>query len=182
MNKALTVGILVLLGLGSSFFIPEELIEAGYQSYSCDNKTVMLCWKLSGGKHTRCYDYIDKYGWINCKSGWKLYEQEIIGEEIKFPIELKPYKQGYKNVTNKSILVTLDKKRKGDYNYVWVNYTYEVDGINMIKERRIRLESGTNLTEDIERIRQVIDNDILMATKIKPKEETVRKMKGIIMK
>ena len=82
MNKKITIAMLVLLGIGSSFFIPEELTEQGYKFYDCNEENGMLCWKLSGGKHTWCYDNIEEpKSHTICSTGWTLYEQEIIGEE-----------------------------------------------------------------------------------------------------
>jgi len=83
MDKKLTIGIIVLLILGVSgttYFIAQDDIDAGYQAYSCDDK-VMLCWKLSGGSHTWCYDDVnDTKSHTTCGAGWELYKDIIIGE------------------------------------------------------------------------------------------------------
>ncbi len=87
----LTVGvIIVLLVSGISYFVSEDTAK-DYQVYNCDDLGIgMLCWKLSKPNaenfSTRCYWNISaSTRYKNCKSGWNLYEEEIIGEEYIEP-------------------------------------------------------------------------------------------------
>ena len=93
-NKVLlTAGVFILLAMsnGLTYYLSE-----GDTAYFCEDKNIVgICFKLSkvnsAGLQTRCYyneSAPTKYK--NCKSGWDLFEEAIIGFEL--------------NDTNESIL------------------------------------------------------------------------------
>ena len=99
MKKELIIGIAILIlgGSGITYFISQENTDAGYLSYACNEtgeEEGMVCFKLSGRKHTWCYwnetdTNITRHS--ICKTGWYLKDiREFQGIVTRREIFISP--------------------------------------------------------------------------------------------